>query len=165
MSDAPPPPSKERRLCIWSQNLNKSLDAQVDFVHSLGRNFYDIALLQEPHFDFRGVSRAGRNWVTVYPPTHRQDQRVTRSAVFVNTWLPSSMWRPIRIASPDVSAVEVYGPFGTIRIFNVYNDCNHNEALAVLRTYLRSPEASEAQCAALPLQYIWAGDFNRHHPM
>ncbi|KAJ7836292.1 hypothetical protein B0H13DRAFT_1558133, partial [Mycena leptocephala] len=116
-------------LRIWGQNLNKSLDAQIDFLHSLGRNYYDIALLQEPHIDFRGVSRAGRAWVSVYPPTHSSDQKATRSAILMNAHLPSSMWKPVPIGSPDVTAVELTGVFGTIRIINIYNDCNHNEAL------------------------------------
>ncbi|KAJ6569115.1 hypothetical protein B0H19DRAFT_938915, partial [Mycena capillaripes] len=129
MSDVPTSAHKERRLCIWSQNLNKSLDAQLDFLHSLGRNHYDIALLQEPHIDYCGVSRAGRGWVSIYPPTHAQDQRATRSAIFMNARMPSSTWRPIPIALPDVTAVELYGAFSTIRIINVYNDCNHNRTL------------------------------------
>ncbi|KAJ6524505.1 hypothetical protein B0H19DRAFT_840852, partial [Mycena capillaripes] len=116
-------------LTIWGQNLNKSLDAQIDFLHSLGRNRYDIALLQEPHIDLQGVSRAGRGWVTIYPPMHTKNQRATRSAIFMNACIPSLSWRPLPIASPDVTAVELYGDFGTIRIINVYNDCNHNEAL------------------------------------
>ncbi|KAJ7869791.1 hypothetical protein B0H13DRAFT_1457417, partial [Mycena leptocephala] len=95
----------------------------------LGRTHYDIALLQEPHVDFRGVSRAGRAWVSVYPPTHSGNQRATRSVILMNSHLPSSMWKPVLIDSPDVTAVELRGEFGTIRIVNVYNDCNHNEAL------------------------------------
>jgi hypothetical protein len=81
----------------------------------------------------------------------------------MNARIPSSTWKPVSISSPDVTAVELTREFGTIHIINIYNDCNHNEALDALRTYLRSPAAAEAQCSALPLRYIWAGDFNRHH--
>ncbi|KAJ7797180.1 hypothetical protein B0H14DRAFT_3548684 [Mycena olivaceomarginata] len=45
---------------------------------------------------------------------------------------------------------------------NIYIDCEHNEALDVLATYMASPDA--AHCPILPLWYILAGDFNRHHP-
>jgi exonuclease III len=165
MPDDPQRFHNEHRLWIWGQNLNKSLDAQIDLLHSLGRNFYDIALLQEPHIDFRGVSRAGCAWVLVYPPTHSKNQRATRSAILMNAHIPSSTWKPVSISSPDVTAVELTGDFGTIRIINIYNDCNHNEALDALRTYLRSPVAAEARCTTLPLRYIWAGNFNRHHPL
>ncbi|KAJ7639659.1 hypothetical protein DFH06DRAFT_923141, partial [Mycena polygramma] len=98
----------------------------------LGRNRYDIALLQEPHFDFRGISRAGRAWVSVYPSISLKDLNTARSAMLVNEHLPSSMWRQVAIPSPDITAIELYGDFGTIRIINIYNDCEHNDTLDVL---------------------------------
>jgi hypothetical protein len=59
--------------------------------------------------------------------------------------------------------MQIHGDFGTIRVLNVYNDCNHNNALAVIRDHLNDP-ASKI-CPQLPLRYILAGDFNRHHPL
>ncbi|KAJ6491450.1 hypothetical protein C8R47DRAFT_974048, partial [Mycena vitilis] len=129
MPDAPPRPRKERKLHIWGQNLNRSLHAQIDFLHSLGRHRYDIALLQEPHFDFRGISRAGRAWRSVYPTAPTKDRQNFRSAMLINEHLPSDSWRQVAIPSPDITAIDLYGDFGTIRIINVYNDCNHNAAI------------------------------------
>ncbi|KAJ7138921.1 hypothetical protein C8R46DRAFT_921828, partial [Mycena filopes] len=117
------------KIRCWQQNLNKSLDSQNDFMNSLNPNFYDIALVQEPHIDKRGVSRAKRSFVSVYPTTHAQRQAATRSAIFVNTRLPSSSWMPVSIPSSDITAIDVMGDFGTIRIINIYNDGDHNETL------------------------------------
>ncbi|KAJ7939084.1 hypothetical protein B0H13DRAFT_1549379, partial [Mycena leptocephala] len=119
----------DRRLTIWQQNLNKSLDAQNDFLHRLNPNTYDIALIQEPHFDFRGMTRANKRWVSILPPTHTPNQRATRSMILVNICLPSSSWVAIAIPSPDITAVQFHGTFGTIRFINIYNDCTHNNAL------------------------------------
>ncbi|KAJ7021659.1 Endonuclease/exonuclease/phosphatase, partial [Mycena alexandri] len=117
------------KLRIWQQNLNKSLASQNDFMNSLTPNFFDIALVQEPHVDWRGVSRGKCSFVSIYPPTHAKDQRATRSAIFVNTRLSSSSWVPIPILSPDITAIDLIGDFGTICIINIYNDGNHNETL------------------------------------
>ncbi|KAJ6571921.1 hypothetical protein B0H19DRAFT_936548, partial [Mycena capillaripes] len=129
MSNVVPNSSSQTRLCIWQQNLNKSLDSQLDFCHSLKPQIYDIGLIQEPHIDNRGVARANRRFVSIYPPTHTPNHRATRSMILVNTRLPSSSWSSIPIASPDVTAMRIYGDFGTICIINVYNDGAHNDAL------------------------------------
>ncbi|KAJ7042936.1 hypothetical protein C8F04DRAFT_945023, partial [Mycena alexandri] len=129
MSQTPPPSPSIERLRLWQQNLNKSLDSQLDFLHSLKPSVYDIALIQEPHIDFRGVSRSNRAFVSVYPPTHAENQRATRSLILVNSNIPSSSWTVIPIPYPDVTAIELVGNFGTVRIINVYNDCNHNGAI------------------------------------
>ncbi|KAJ6561061.1 hypothetical protein DFH09DRAFT_806601, partial [Mycena vulgaris] len=116
-------------ITLWQQNLNKSLDAQNNFLHCLNPNTYDIALIQEPHFDFLGRTRANCRWVSVMPPTHTPHQKLTCSLILVNIRLSSSTWTPIPIPSPDVTAMQIFGSFGTIHIINVYNDCEHNNAL------------------------------------
>ncbi|KAJ7866878.1 hypothetical protein B0H13DRAFT_1493530, partial [Mycena leptocephala] len=67
------------------------------------------------------------------------NQRATRSMILVNIRLPSSSWVAIAIPSPDITAVQFHGTFGTIRFINIYNNCTHNNALDVMRRYLRSP--------------------------
>ncbi|KAJ7118525.1 hypothetical protein C8R43DRAFT_817604, partial [Mycena crocata] len=81
---------------------------------------YDIALIQEPYIDFRGVGRANRRFASIYPPSHTPNHRATRSVIFIGTQLPSASWTAIPIQSPDVTAVEIWGNYGTIRIFNIY---------------------------------------------
>ncbi|KAJ7801032.1 hypothetical protein B0H13DRAFT_1672718, partial [Mycena leptocephala] len=129
MPEHPTRASAGQQIRIWGQNLNRSLRAQQDFTNHLNPNIYDIALIQEPYFDFRGVSRATRAFVSIYPTTHTTNQKDTRSMILVNTRLPSTSWSTIAIPSPDITAIELVGTFGTVRIINVYNDCNHNKAI------------------------------------
>ncbi|KAJ6584409.1 hypothetical protein B0H19DRAFT_926574, partial [Mycena capillaripes] len=129
MSEEPVQGLTGRQLRIWGQNLNKSLCAQLDFINHLKTNVYDIALIQEPYFDNRGVSHATRGFVSVYPTMHTANQRATCAMILINAKIPSSSWNLIPIPSPDITAIEIFGAFGTIRIINVYNDCKHNTAI------------------------------------
>jgi len=83
--------------------------------------------------------------------------------MLINRQISTDAWTPIPIDSPDITAVQLQGDFGTIRIINIYNDCNYNDSLTALKNYLREPRARER--AQLPLSFIWLGDFNRHHPL
>jgi endonuclease/exonuclease/phosphatase family metal-dependent hydrolase len=84
--------------------------------------------------------------------------------ILVNTHLPASAWRVINIQSPDITAIDYFGEaFGTIRIVNIYSNCDDNFSLDALRDFLRSPAV--ARCPVGTLRYIWVGDFNRHHPL
>jgi hypothetical protein len=58
---------ESRKLRIWQQNLNRSLEGQLDLLQSLKDNDYDIVALQEPHIDFLGRTRANPHWTVVYP--------------------------------------------------------------------------------------------------
>ncbi|KAJ7334320.1 hypothetical protein DFH08DRAFT_707268, partial [Mycena albidolilacea] len=118
-----------RQIHIWGQNLNKSLTAQSTFYHSLDANIYDLTLVQEPHFDFRGLSRVKRAYTSVYLQSHAAQHKATRSAIWVNSSIPSSNWQTIPMASPDITAIDLYSNFGTLRVVNVYIDCEHNDAL------------------------------------
>ncbi|KAJ7309366.1 hypothetical protein DFH08DRAFT_719305, partial [Mycena albidolilacea] len=130
MSEHPRPSQAGRQFRIWGQNLNKSLDAQIDLLNHLSPNYFDLALLQEPCCDFRGLSRATRGFVSVYPPAHSRDPRASRSMILVNTRLPTASWRVVSILSPDITAIDFFGEaFGTIRIINIYNDCKNNASL------------------------------------
>lgn len=157
------PPPAMRNLRVWQQNLNRSLHAQLEMLSSLKPHKYDIALIQEPYTDFRGESRTNSRFTSVYPTPHvGPRKRETRSLVLVNTRIPSSSWSPIPFDSPDITAIELRGEFGIIRVINIYNDCEHNDALTVLVRYLRDP--ANAAPPGQRILYIWGGDFNRHHP-
>ena len=36
---------------IWQQNVNKSLDIQLDLLHSASPDDYDLLVIQEPYLD------------------------------------------------------------------------------------------------------------------
>ncbi|KAJ7117899.1 hypothetical protein C8R43DRAFT_901832, partial [Mycena crocata] len=129
MPNTPPPVPQPRRLRIWQQNLNKNLVSQIHCLAAAKPEIYDLVLIQEPHIDFRGVSRSNLRFASIYPSHHSRRPSSSRSLILVNTRLPSASWSAIPIDSPDVTAVELTGEYGTLRIINIYNDCNHNDAL------------------------------------
>ena len=45
-----------RKVHIWQQNINRSVEGQLDLLHSLETNKYDIVAIQEPHVDFLGCT-------------------------------------------------------------------------------------------------------------
>jgi hypothetical protein len=121
---------------IHQQNTNKSLISQSDLLASLRRDSYDFCLIQEPYIDFRGKTRANRNWVVIYPSTHHECPDQTRSVILVNTNLVSDSWKQIHFKHPDITAIKIQGMFGMLCIINIYNDCNNNSSLTHISTYM-----------------------------
>ena len=146
------------RLRIWQQNTNRSLDAQSDLLHKIQK--YSIVLIQEPHIDFLGNSRATNRWRTVYPTNHINNKGKTRSLILVNTLISTDAWRQIRIEHQDITAIEIQSGEQRIRIFNVYNSTEDNDTIQVLQTWFQSNRADNRNA-----HIIFAGDFNRHHPL
>ncbi|TFK16961.1 hypothetical protein FA15DRAFT_546699, partial [Coprinopsis marcescibilis] len=122
------PTNNERQLRIWQQNINKSLIGQMDLLVAMKRK-YDICAIQEPYIDFLGLTWANSNWTVIYPHNHTKNPKATRSLILVSAKISSDAWTPLVLNSQDVTGIEIYGDFGTIRIFNVYNNCKHNDAI------------------------------------
>jgi len=151
------------KLRIWQQNVNQSLIAQLDTLESADPKGYDLILLQEPYVDHLGATRATTYWTVVYPPRHRDAPKRSRSIILVNKRLATSSWTQIDVPSFDISAIQLQGEHSILQIYNVYNDCLHNDSLTSLAKQLRSTEHRAHQ--PTPRHMIWAGDFNRHHPL
>jgi ribonuclease HI len=152
-----------QHLRIWQQNLNKSSDAQLDFIHRLHPNSFDIAAIQEPHINFLGNAQATSKWITVYPSTHKAQPRLTRSLIFINrSSISSNAWTQLDVSCPDIVAIQIVTAQGTIRIYNIYNDGEHDEVLLALRKHVRT--YPPARGLPRPMRFIWLGDFNRHSP-
>ncbi|THU83728.1 hypothetical protein K435DRAFT_871008 [Dendrothele bispora CBS 962.96] len=75
---------------------------------------------------------------TVYPPKHRDEPKRTRSVILVHKRITTGAWTAIPINHPDVSAIQVVGNFGTLRIYNIYTDCDHDDTLVALDGYMGS---------------------------
>jgi hypothetical protein len=155
--------ASRKPIQIRQQNVNKSLISQLDLLVSLRRNTYDITAIQEPYIDFNGKSRANRQWITVYPNTHKEHLQATRALILVNTNLSTDAWKQIPFQHPDITAIELTGEFGTLRIINIYNDCNNNNALTRLSAYMQDHERQRYTTG--PLNTVLLGNFNRHHPL
>jgi hypothetical protein len=149
---------KPQRLRIWQQNLNRSLEGQLDLLQSLRAKDYDLAMLQEPHIDFLGRTRSNLHWTVVYPKQHLANPSATRSVILVNRNLTSNNWTEISLPSTDMTGIRLCGDFGIIHIINIYNDCEHNGSLEVVKEYMRG--RAREQVEGERVQYIWLGDFN-----
>ncbi|KAJ7123432.1 hypothetical protein C8R44DRAFT_578268, partial [Mycena epipterygia] len=81
---------------------------------------YHLALLQEPYIDHLNESRTNPRFISVYPTPHKTSHERSRSLILVNSHLSSSSWTQIPIDSSEMTAIELRGDFGTVRVFNLY---------------------------------------------
>src|SRR4051812_34293339 len=99
-----------RQLSIWQQNCRKSLDNQLHLINSLNPTDYDLCLIQEPYIDHLNNTRAPPGWRTVYPPSHLDPNRPpSRSVILISPRLATSAWMDLRIDSPDITAIQLWG--------------------------------------------------------
>ena len=130
-----------RKLKIWQQNLNKSLEGQLDLLQSLKDNDYDIVALQEPHIDFLVRTRSNAYWRVVYPSKrHLANPSKTRAVTLINRNISMNNWDEIPLDSADVTGVRVHSKFGIINLLNIYNDCKDNRSIGVVKEFMRSSE-------------------------
>ena len=149
------------QLRIWQQNLNKSLIAQQHLLNTASPQDWDILILQEPWFG-KTVTRATQYWRVLYPDVYFEDKTANlRSIILVNTNLPTDCYEQLQFRSTDVTGVRVKTDAGPVTVINVYNNCNHNEAVDEVHDYLTRSFPDDH----IPdnKHVIIAGDFNRHH--
>ena len=135
MSDTPIARGTQK-LHIWQQNLNCSLEGQLDLLYSLKANNYDIAALQEPHIDFLGCTRANPYWSIIYPKHQLKNPKKTRSVILLNHNISMNNWEDLSIESTDVTGVRIHGTFWAICVFNIYNDSENNSSLDVVGEFM-----------------------------
>ena len=128
---------RSKNFKIWQQNVNKSKTCQLDLIGS-GRMVsedIDVIALQEPYISPNKTTVAARHWITIYPTTHETDASKTRSIILICSNLISDNWEQINFHSGDVTAIRIRGNWGSLVLFNIYNDCTHNETIRALTTF------------------------------
>ena len=81
----------------------------------------------------------------------------------INTNIATDAYTQLTIPNNDIMAIPFNGEFGHLSLFNIYNDCTHNNSLSSLSTYLSS---SHHIAQPTPNNHmIWLGDLNHHHPL
>lgn len=140
------------------------MDSMQEFPHGDAGNA-DIIAIQEPYIDFLRASRLLCHHIAVYPIGHLDNfaNNKTRSLLLINTHIFTGSWTQLHVMSPDLTAIQIVRPFGTIWIFNIYNNCINDEAVDTTQHWMHSTAARNIPKA--PLHNIWLGDFNRCHPM
>lgn len=135
-------------------------------LNSMDPNMHDFIALQEPWLDSLGRMRANHHWEVVYPVQHADQPAKTQAVILVSRAISTNCWTLIDTGTQDIAAIwfEHYG--GSVNFFNVYNDCDHSQALEALENTLchlsNSPEAAMQDCDC---HMIWLRDFNWHHPI
>ena len=161
--------NKERKaLTIWQQNANKSPTCQHGIISSGKLTDYniDIVTLQEPSVNFLNKTIASRDWVPIYPSTHDKHPDKTRSITLVWGDLLMESWEQLDFPSGDVTVLHIKDSWGMLTLFNIYNDCEHNDTLKELMSYHRSHahQITGSELTQEEHHLIWLGNFNCHHP-
>src|SRR6266852_625901 len=154
------------KLTIWQENVNKSPMFQHDIISSkslieLGVN---IIALQEPAINNFGKTITTKDWTPIYPTTHSMHPENTRSIILVQATLTSNSWQQLDCPSGDITIIQLSGLWGKLSIFNIYNDCQHNQMVNMLTNYHHRNMPSVGVNTSETMHCIWLGDFNRHHP-
>ena len=121
-------------------------------------------LIQEPHTTAFNAIRTLTNFRPVFPTNRFKDNTQIRSMIWVNKHLETKDRKIIDIPNTnDITAIQLNGIYGTISIFNIYNDCTHSRNETLLQNYLNAHINNLS--GSEDSHMIWAGDFNRHHPL
>ena len=168
MSEQPEnPPNLEdqtTKIKILQINLNKSEKAHLDIVNDRLSQKFDIMLIQEPYTTQFNAIRTLTNFRPVFPSNRFQDDATTRLVIWVNRSLETKNWKILDVQNTrDITAIQLQGEYGKISIFNIYNDCTHSRNEATFNNYLTANRITLAN--GNDTHMIWAGDFNRHHPL
>ena len=159
---------RKTNLKIWQHNINKSRTCQHDLISSrkLTRWEIDIAALQEPSISGFGQTVASKDWKTIYPTTHANNPEQTRSVMLIRDNLLTDGWEQIEFPSGDVTALRIKGSWGRLTLFNIYNDCKHNDTIEQLAKFHRRHCKELLGSAETQHKHhlVWVRDFNRHHP-
>jgi exonuclease III len=149
---------------ILQINLNKSEKAHLDIINERVSVNYDIILIQEPYTTTFNAVRTPTNFRPIFPIHRLLSQEKIRSVIWVNKKINTNNWKSLNIhGTNDITAIQLKGPYGTLSIFNIYNDCTHSRNETALRRYIQ--DHANTLLASENHHMLLAGDFNRHHPL
>src|SRR5271168_3190131 len=156
--------NNNERIQLLQINLNKSEKAHLDIINEQLSQEYDIILIQEPHTMTFNTIRMPANFRPVFPSHRFTSQDQIRSVIWFSRNLDTNSWAALDIpGTNDITGVQLKGPYGLLSIFNIYNDCTHSRNEAMLQKYIH--DHANLSLGTENHHMIWAGDFNRHHPL
>ena len=155
------------RLRIRQQNMRTAKDAHLDLFTSDIHKKADIMLLQEPYFDTYGNTKVSYHWHVLRPTSYKDSEDGIMAVILVNKNISTGQWTQIDIPNTqDLVGLQLTGEYGKVSILNIYNSQHHDATLYIsdlaLRDLLNDPATQDTDGENY---LIWAGDFNRHHPM
>jgi endonuclease/exonuclease/phosphatase family metal-dependent hydrolase len=141
----------------------------------LDPNVYDIACIQEPYLNpvkLANASNLRQYWDVIYPTDHHTSPERSQVIMLVNKKLSKNDWHTVTIKSSNIMAIELTGNFGKVRMYNIYNACDHDDTLIFLERHMaternarQTQRIAKGEQGAKPEYIMWMGDFNRHHPL
>jgi len=105
-----------------------------------------------------------RDWRVIYPFMHVKYPSKTRSVILIHVNILTNNWSQLDINLGDVTIVKLRGDWDALMLFNVYNDCEHDDTVGLIRDFQKSLDDNSPACPSEDAHTIWLGDFNRHHP-
>ena len=162
MTDTPAHTTLDK-LQIWQQNLNKSHIVQLTLLNSTPPREWDILALQEPSLNSLGNTRANTHWRVVYPTAKYTNGDKPRVVTLISSRISTDAWKQIEFPLADVVIVQIRMSQGMCTLFNIYNDCTHDDTVSALERYM--PENLPALRPTEQDHLVWLGNFNCHHPL
>jgi hypothetical protein len=110
---------------------------------------------------------AFKDWISIYPTMHKKDPKKIHVIILMSKKLPLESWEQLEFNLGDITVIKIMGVWGQLVLFNIYNDCTHDHMIQELinfhRMNTRSISGSDNDISQHHI--MWAGDFNRHHPV
>src|ERR1700678_3522763 len=162
--EAPPHRTNNEKIRMLQINLNKSEKAHLDIINERLCQDYDVILIQEPYTTTFNTIRTPTNFRPVFPVHRLASQDQIRSVIWVSRNMDTNSWAALDIPETnDITGIQLKGLYGSLTVFNIYNDCTHSRNEAKLRKYIQ--DNTNLISATDNHHMVWAGDFNRHHPL
>jgi endonuclease/exonuclease/phosphatase family metal-dependent hydrolase len=156
--------NSDERLQILQLNLNKSKKAHLDIINENLSHNYHLILIQEPYTTTFNAIRMPAHFRPVFPAHRLTSQDQIRSVIWVNRKIDTNSWAVLDITdTSDITGIRLKGPYGSLSIFNISNDCTHSRNEDKLQSYIQSH--ANLILGTENHHMLWAGDFNRHHPL
>lgn len=97
---------------------------------------------------------------------HSVDPHKSRSLFLIRSNILTDQWKQIEFSSSDVMVIQLSSEWGSMTIYNVYNDCDKNDTICQLEAfnYNNNNKSPVASMTSKMDMTIWMGDFNRHRP-
>ena len=103
--------------------------------------------------------KATKDWRVAYLSNHLSSDKPLHAVILVSTSLDTNKWLQISVLGTNtLIAIQVQGSSGHLHIYNIYNDCHHDDTLDALDTRL---QACQGQAGTdLDNFMLWGDDFN-----
>lgn len=144
-------------------------------LQTIDPEIYDVVAIQEPAFDRLGQTFAGLSWRVIYPEKHNTTPKDMQAVILINRAIPTDSHTKIKIKSQDVVGVRIKTEGGEVKIYNIYLDGSHLQALQGVEEAMRrgrvgaEEEEGEGRESRGVESRKWhrmcLGDFNCHHPL